>query len=592
MTHARAPVVRRPARTGLATVAVFLATLAGLPGPATAEDVPSPGLQIDGGTPDQRANIRNSLNLTAHPCDLPAFREPRLLRDSEARTREALRAIGFYDAELELRLEHAEDCWTLHVDIEPGPATTIGGVDIRITGEAADDLGFEPVRAQNAIRTGDVLRHDRYEDLRNRLTRIAADRGYFDADLHTRRIEVDRDTRTATIRLHMDSGERYLLGPVTIEQDFLRPEFVQRMVPFTEGEPYSSARIIALQRNLSDSGYFSGVRVRPRRENAADRQVPVTVELEPRPRHSYEAGLGYSTDVGPRIRLRHEHRYATRRGHRYQFEIEASPVRSGLGYNYEIPLRDPLRERLNLFTNYRTEETDSQQSDRFQIGANRVLQRSGGWQTTEGLRYEREDFTVGDQTDRTSLLIPSYRISRMEADDPMTPRRGYRFEATAQGAREELISTTSFAQLLASGKVIHGLGRGRILARADAGVTDVDSVRELPSSLRFFAGGDASIRGYGYQKLGPRSADGEIIGGRHKLVGSIEFDYPVVGNWSAAAFLDAGNAFDDFDDFDTVYGFGVGVRWRSPVGPIRVDLAHGPDSQDDFRIHFSMGPDL
>lgn len=592
MIPPRAPDVCCPHRTGTGAVAVVLLALASLPAPSPASEDPVPGLQIVGGIEEQRTNIRNSLDLAAHPCDLPSFRERRLLRDSETRARKALRAIGFYDAELELRLEHAENCWTLHIDLEPGPATTIADVDVRITGAAADDPGFEPVRAQREIRTGDILRHDRYEDLRNRLTRIAADRGYFDADLHTRRIEVDRDTRTATLRLHMDSGERYQLGPVTIEQDFLRPEFVQRMVPFAQGEPYHSSQIIALQRNLNDSGYFSGVRVRPRREAAEDRRVPITVELEPRPRHSYEAGLGYSTDVGPRIRLRHEHRYATRHGHRYQFEIEASPVRSGLGYNYEIPLRDPLRERLNLFTNYRTEETDSQQSDRFQIGANRILQRRGGWQTTEGLRYEREDFTVGDQTDRTSLLIPSYRISRMDADDPMTPRRGYRFEATVQGARKELVSTTSFAQVLASGKIIHGLGRGRILARADAGVTDVDSVRKLPSSLRFFAGGDASIRGYGYQRLGPRSDDGELVGGRHKLVGSIELDYPVAGNWSAAAFIDAGNAFDDFSDFDAVYGAGIGVRWRSPVGPIRVDLAHGPDSRDDFRIHFSMGPDL
>ncbi|WP_026289094.1 autotransporter assembly complex family protein [Thioalkalivibrio sp. ALMg11] len=593
MTHARAPVAHRPARTGLGVIVMLLVALASTPGAAVAEDGPTPGLQVEGGTDAQRSNIHNSVNLSRYPCDLPGFREGRVLRDTQARATDALRAIGFYDPELDLDFERHEACWDIRITLEPGPPTTVEQVDLQITGEGAGDLGFEAVLSQTEIREGDTLRHDRYEALRNRMTRIASDRGYFDADLHTRRLEVDRDTRTATIHLHMDTGDRYRVGRVRIDQDILSEDFVQRMVPFETGDPYSSAQIIALQRNLNDSGYFGGVRVRPQRDAAEGLQVPILVELEPRKRHSYEAGIGYSTDIGPRVRLRYEHRYANQRGHRYQAEIEASPVRSGIGYNYEIPLRDPLRERLNLFTTYRTEDTDTQQSDRFQIGANRILQRRSGWQTTEGLRYEYEDYTAGeDDSGRSNLLIPSYRISRMEADEPMTPRRGYRFETTVQGAREEILSSTSFAQVLASGKVVRGIGTGRVLARVDAGFTDADSVSDLPSSLRFYAGGDASIRGYGYQTVGPRNDHGDVIGGRHKVVGSLEYDYPVVGNWSAAVFVDAGNVVNEWDEFDPVYGAGVGVRWRSPVGPIRVDLAHGPDSKDDFRIHFSMGPDL
>nr|WP_231362866.1 outer membrane protein assembly factor [Thioalkalivibrio sp. ALJT] len=573
--------------------ALLLLALLGLTATASASNGPTPGLAIEGGSNTQRDNIRNSINLARHPCDLPGFREHRVLRDTEERATNALRAIGFYHPELALDFERSDDCWTIRIHLEPGPPTTVEHIDIRITGEGAESLDFEAVRSQTDIRRGDTLRHDRYDALRNRMTRIAADRGYFDADLHTRRLEIDREERTATIRLHMETGNRYRMGRVHIEQDILADEFLQRMVPFEEGDPYSSAQIIALQRNLNDSGYFGAVRVRPQRDAAVDRKVPIIAELEPRKRHSYEAGVGYSTDIGPRLRLRHEHRYATSRGHRYQAEIEASPVRSGIGYNYEIPLRDPLRERLNLFTTFRTEDTSSQQSDRFQIGASRILQRRSGWQTTEGIRYESEDFIAGqDDRGRSQLLVPSYRISRLDADDPMSPQRGFRLEATAQGAREEILSSISFVQLLASGKVVRGLGNGRVLARADAGFTEVNRVQDLPSSLRFFAGGDASIRGYGFQRVGPRNEDGDIIGGRHKMVGSVEYDHPVVGNWSAAVFADAGNVVDEWDEFDPVYGVGLGVRWRSPVGPIRVDLAHGPDSDDNFRVHFSMGPDL
>lgn len=585
------PLLRMYRSRGIQWIGVLLVVLAA-PLAADDDDGPVPGLVLEGGTELQRENIRNSLNLARQPCDLPGFRERRVLGDAEERARNALRAVGHYDAEMDLSLERDDACWDLHLTFEPGPPTTVDTVDIQITGEGIGDLAFEAVLSQTDIQEGDVLRHDRYDTLRNRMTRIAADRGYFDADLHTRRLEVDRESRTATIRLHMDTGDRYRIGRVTLEQDILAPEFVERMIPFEEGDPYSSSQIIALQRNLNDSGYFSGVRVRPLRDQAEDRHVPIVAEFEPRRRHSYEAGIGYSTDIGPRLRFRFENRYANQLGHRYHAELEASPVRSGVGFNYAIPLRDPLREQLNLFTTYRTEDTDTQQSDRFQIGANRVLQRTGGWQTTEGLRYEYEDYTVGEETDRSRLLIPSYRIGRMEGDDPMTPQRGYRFDITVQGAQEELLSSTSFAQVLASGKFVRAMGPGRVLARADAGFTEVDSIHELPSSLRFFAGGDASIRGYGYQKVGPTNDDGDVIGGRHKVVGSLEYDIPVRGNWSAAAFVDAGNVVNEWTEFDPVYGVGVGVRWRSPVGPIRVDIAHGPDSDDDFRIHFSMGPDL
>ncbi|WP_231364955.1 autotransporter assembly complex family protein [Thioalkalivibrio sp. ALgr3] len=580
-----------PARLCRPCLAALLALQLLLAAPAAGDE--RPRLALDGGTTEQRDNIEATLDLARQRCELPEFRESRVLRDAESRARDALRAIGYYHPELELSLDRdSGPCWTLNLDFDPGPPTTVEWLDLQVTGEGRMDPAFEAILMQTQIATGDVLRHDRYEALRSRSTRVAAERGYFDAELTLRRLEVDTEQRTASIRLHMDTGPRYQLGEIRIEQDILRGRFMQRLLPFEPGEPYASARIIELQRNLNNSGYFESVRVRPLRDEAEERRVPVMVELEPRNRLAFEAGIGYSTDIGPRTRFGMENRYANRRGHRYTGEVEASPVRSGVAFNYEIPLRDPLRERLNLFTSWRTEDTSTQQFDRFQLGTSRVLQRESGWQTTEMVRYEYEDYTVSDQTDTSRLLIPSYRVSRTEADDPMTPRRGYRLEGTVQGAAEELLSTTSFAQVRGNARYIRGLGPGRALLRADVGFTEVDSVRELPSSLRFYAGGDGSIRGYGYQKLGPKNEDGDIIGGRHRLVGSAEYEIPVVGDWSAAIFVDAGNAFDDFSDFDTVYGAGVGVRWRSPVGPIRLDIAHGPDSDDDFRIHFSMGPDL
>jgi translocation and assembly module TamA len=154
-------------------------------------------------------------------------------------------------------------------------------------------------------------------------------------------------------------------------------------------------------------------------------------------------------------------------------------------------------------------------------------------------------------------------------------------------------STISLLQGRANAKLIHGLGTGRLILRGEAGATAGAGVEELPSSLRFFAGGDTSVRGFGFQQLGPVDDDGNLIGGRYLLVGSVEYDHPIGGGkWGVAIFIDLGNAFNDFNDYELKGGGGVGLRWRSPVGPLRLDLAHAPDSNDNFRIHFTMGPDL
>ncbi len=112
-------------------------------------------------------------------------------------------------------------------------------------------------------------------------------------------------------------------------------------------------------------------------------------------------------------------------------------------------------------------------------------------------------------------------------------------------------------------------------------------------SLRYYAGGDDSVRGYGYQRLSPRNADGDILGGKQKLVGSIELDYMFRDKWSAATFFDTGNAFDDWNDIGLEQGVGVGIRWYSPVGPLRIDLAKGiSEPNSDLRLHIVFGPSL
>jgi translocation and assembly module TamA len=189
--------------------------------------------------------------------------------------------------------------------------------------------------------------------------------------------------------------------------------------------------------------------------------------------------------------------------------------------------------------------------------------------------------------------MPGIGWTRVIADNPLYPRNGLRVNFKTRGSLQEVISDISFLQLMGSFKGILGLPwRSRVIGRVDAGATFMNSFDQLPPSVRFFAGGDNSIRGYAYKSLGPENASGDVEGGKNLLVGSLEIEHRFADKWALAAFVDAGNAFDD-TVIDAKTGVGLGIRWRSPVGPIRLDFAHPLDNSDElFRVHFVMGPEL
>ncbi len=282
-----------------------------------------------------------------------------------------------------------------------------------------------------------------------------------------------------------------------------------------------------------------------------------------------------------------------RRGHRLDNELRLSPVESGLTSEYVIPGRDPHRETFNFSAGLLREDTDTSLSDSAKLAARQTLKHDT-WTETRFIELLHERSTIGTDDTSATLLMPGIGWTRVTVDDPLRTRRGYRLNFEVRGAYEGLLSTVSLLQLRAGAKGIHRFGNaGRVTGRADLGTTLGGDFFDLPASLRFFAGGDNSVRGYAYKSLSPQDADGEEVGARHLIAASLEYEHPVVGeDWWAAAFVDAGNAFDS-RDFELKYGYGVGVRWYSPVGRLRVDIAIPSDTAaDSWRLHFGLGVDL
>jgi translocation and assembly module TamA len=258
---------------------------------------------------------------------------------------------------------------------------------------------------------------------------------------------------------------------------------------------------------------------------------------------------------------------------------------------YVLPSRKDLDSYTFLRLGLEREDTETYDSRSLFLEPGYVHSFGRGMLGSVYIQGRLEDFSIGEEDGRSRLLMPGLRFSRRQYNDLIRPTKGYRFALGTRGAAQIFGSDTNFLQLLLNGDAIIPLPfRFSLLTRIEGGTTLSNSLEDLPPSVRFFAGGDRSVRGYAYQSLGPKDAFGDVTGGKHLLVGSIELEKAIAKIFGVAAFYDVGNAFNSFGHMDLQQGVGLGIRIYTPVGPIRLDLARQVGVKDpDFRIHFTVG---
>lgn len=520
----------------------------------------------------------------------------RLHQRAPEEIRRALSAFGHYRPQVESGLEQTTEGWRARYAITPGPPVRIRDINLRISGDDDARVLFKDIIADPPLKRGDVLRHSQYESLKSALLSRAAQGGYLDATFDTQRLAVNTDALHADIDLSLDTRDRFHFGNIDIQQDILDDDFVRRFLDFSRGDPLDYNALLDLQYALTDSEYFSAVSVEaPREEADADRRIPVRVTAEANERSRYTAGLGYGTDTGARITLGFERRYVNRRGHKLATQIRLSEIEDTYTVRYTIPLEEPARESFQLFAGtIRTERADTE-SDRIALGVSRV-RTLGDWEQTLFLRAEREDSTFPDGGFRSESLIPGASWLKTAADDLFYTRDGYKLYADLHGSHPSIGSTTGYLQLHVLAKRIFPIGeRWRLLLRAEGGATALDDASLLPVSQRFFAGGDYSVRGYDYNRLAPPDENDFVVGGKYLATGSAEIEYRFAENWAVAGFTDVGNAMNDLDT-ELKQSVGAGLRWISPVGVVRLDIARplNPDfpPPHGVELHISVGPDL
>lgn len=550
-------------------------------------------LAVSGVEDEIEENVRAYVSLASEPCDAEAWRVRRQYRAIESETRRALEPFGYYEPVISSNLALGEKCWQATLTIDPGEPVLLRNVDIRIVGDAAGDPAFAGLGGASSLSRGRVLRHAQYERLKRNLQIRAADRGYVEAEFTESRLEIWPEEAAADVTLHFDSGPRYRVGEIHIEQAFLDPEIVSGYLDIDSGDYFDSDALARAYRDLSESAYFGRVRVVPEVENAANREIPIRISLEPGTRIEYTVGAGVSTDTGMRFRAGFRNNRMNRDGHRLIAELGVSQVVQGLTAEYRIPLSDPRRDWFSVTGAVSNEETDSFDNEAQRLGVRWTKAMNEYWLRTLALDVNNESFVIGTDVDTSRTVVPSISFDHRHADRDVFPRHGRRFGIELRGTDQALGSNTSYLQATAWLRLIRSFGSGnRLIARLNAGATSSSDFTELPPTVRFFAGGDESVRGFGFDSLGPRDVDGNVVGGANLLVASVEYERHLRGNFYGAVFVDAGNAFDD-TDFDAEVGTGLGLKWRSPLGPVRIYLGY-PVTKDDpgIRVHLRLGADL
>ncbi|EHJ9988491.1 autotransporter assembly complex protein TamA [Vibrio parahaemolyticus] len=505
---------------------------------------------------------------------------------------EALNALGYYHAKISYSISEGND--ELIVNIHKGLPVKIKVMDVVISGEAKEDEEFANLIAKSPLKVGRILNQGEYDSLKSGIRNLALQRGYFNGDFKLNKLEVIPELNEANVRLHYDSGIRYHFGPVEITGSQIWENRVKSMRPFEIGEPYLVSDVGEYNQNLSNTDWFSSVFVEPDLSKLEDgRELPIKVSLAPAAKNQIETGIGYSTDTGVRGTLKWKKPWVSARGHSFNTALSLSKPEQTITAGYKIPLDDVLREYYQLQFGLKHLDNRDTESLESNLAVERHWLTDGGWHKTVYVRHLYENFSQGLQDDGVQFVLPGATFSRTRVRGGSMPMWGDKQSVTVEYGDPALLSETRVLRLLGRSSWIRGIGENhRGLFRLEGGANITEEFEKLSPSLRFFAGGDNNIRGYGYESISPVDESGALTGAKYILSSTLEYQYRVYGNWWAATFYDIGDAFNDTPEWKS--GAGVGIRWASPVGPVSFDFAWGLDEKpnNEFRIHFSLGPEL
>ena len=565
---------------------------------SAAEGAPElPEIEIEvAGAPDDEAeeNVRAYLKALSARKSFSEERDD-LVQDA---CRSALIPYGWYSPEIsvihpergkiEVRIDRGERTLYREVRIETAAESPEQGRIAAFAREKAAEYGIEK---------GKPLIHPQYESFKSDITSKLISDGYFAGKITNSTVVVSREEAKADLSFSIEPGTRFAYGKITMEGFEESHDAVKGLVGVKEGDLFSALDLASVNQTLYGTGYYKSVVVRPdmREMDSEHSTVPVRIALKAKPRNLTEWSLGYSTDEGPRGSVSWKRPFAGRGGESWKSALSVPGVTQAANFSYHIPRENPIDDYYRLSAEYRHKDLNDTEFQNLTVGAHYFTKTHGRWQRDYFIESSFEDYDQSDDSDDVFLLMPGAEISRLTTDGTTDPASGERIRLSARFSSKTLLSSEDFVILDAFYRRIWSPTDGsRLVIRAEQGAILGSSIGDVPSSLRFFAGGDQSVRGFGYEKISPKNDDGDLTGARYLSVGSVELQVPVMNKVRMAIFTDVGTATNDYgDDTDIKVGTGLGVRYISPVGPIRADIGVGvSETHIPIRLHFGLGLDL
>lgn len=545
-------------------------------------------------TPAVENNMRAFLSLTRYADRKGVSAEvmSRLQRRIVTETHKALEPLGYYEPEVTYSAAQEGENWRVTIRVNPGRPVRLSQVTVNITGPGSGTRTLREIVAARDLKPGLRLNHGTYEQVKGALLRTARNEGYLDARLSRNELMIDRAERRANIALELETGERYHFGKITTAQDVITDDAMRRLLRMKEGDPYTLDALLRTQYVLDDSQYFTGVDIDSGEPDRAARTVAIKVSAQPNRKHRYAVSLGYATDTDTRGKFTWDNRRVNERGHRSKFELTHSSVLKEVSGRYIVPVMDVALEKVEFGATAGEEELGDTLSERVEVSTG-LTQVLGRWQRVLflSLSNDRTTFpateTVPEHTDEAFLIIPGISFATLPSYVLGGKIRPYSVYAELKGSPSSFGSDASFLQFRAQAERIYNLSAlWDLRIRGEFGTSWVADFSDLPSSQRFFAGGDRSVRGFGLNELSPEDAAGNHIGGRHLITGTVEVERALPRNFGVAAFYDFGNAFDNFSEPKLEYSVGVGMRWHVAVASLGVDVAQAlSESGRNPRVH-------
>jgi len=542
-----------------------------------------------------KENIKQYLSqLTLKPSDDIGFIKQQVNKQALL----AMQAVGYYQGTTDVSIKAADD--TIVVDISLGPATLMAQSDLLLIGEGADDPDFLSLKATFPIVVGSKFHHGNFEDNKVRFIQLAQSKGYFSARWLQSDVSIDLVTNSAYLTQTFDSGRRYLFGRTLLPKNHPATALVDAMIPYLVGEAYHSDKLAAFNYALNKSQYFSSAQAIPTAPDSVTGMVDIDVSLIDKPKNIVELSMGYSTDTFERASIKWTKPWINRYGHNLVITSNLSRDERIVTTDYRIPHGDPNIDYTSVVLGWQDIDNTEQDYEKYSLQWQRHQEVGIDWRRTLFLKYERE--YDGINTAATNLVIPGISYSRTRRRGGLDTYWGDRQLLTLEMANKSWGSSNDLIKLSIHSNWLRQYNdKHRVLIKLALGAIDASSIEEVPTSLRFFSGGDDNLRAYDFKSIAPldSNSDGEpvAIGGLFQALASVEYSYPVHQDWRIATFYDIGTTTDDFSQ-SLKSDAGVGIRWQTVVGPIRLDFAWGLQDHQvaaydhPFRISFSVGVNL